>query len=88
MGSNSSKEEEVIISQAGNSGGATSNVEKPVVPTHLEITGIAAACILLCIAAYWVYKKFRRSIEKSVQNSIRQAEQVANRGTVQLDSVV
>lgn len=76
MGGTQTKEEEVIISQAGNSGGATNDVaqsqQAPL--TALEVTGIVTSCILIALLAYLAFRLIKKAIEKKIKKEVSKAK--------------
>ncbi len=72
MGKEYSKEE-VIITQAGNSGGQTDTVSGRPQWTELSaggICGIIAICALVFIFAHFLYKKFRASLKSTIRAEV------------------
>lgn len=73
MGGRSSKEE-VIIAQAGNSGGATNDVTQKQPLTIAETAGIASTCLFIALLIYIVYRLVTRAIERKIRKELSKSK--------------
>lgn len=71
MGSTQSKKEEVIIAQAGNSGGQSTDVQQSKTPTTLEITGILSTLVLVLLLTALIYRCIRKTLRKRINKEVR-----------------
>lgn len=69
MGGSSSKEEEVIIAQAGNSGGQTDEIKQSFGAS--EITGIINCIAVLILLAIVIFKGIRKNLRKGIDKHVR-----------------
>lgn len=75
MGSQQTKEEEVIISQAGNSGGATNDVaQSQRALTALEVSGVVTSCLLIALLAYLAFRLIKKAIERKIKKEVSKAK--------------
>lgn len=73
MGAKESKEE-VIIAQAGNSGGATNDVSQKQPLTAIETTGIVSTCLLVALIIYLTYRYLLRAFEKKIHKELSKSK--------------
>lgn len=72
MGKNQSKEE-IVIAQAGNSGGQTSDIDKFTIKNWLEV---AVVVLALGVIIAYLYGKCRKRIHKKIRDEIRASQQL------------
>lgn len=73
MGSTQTKEE-VIISQAGNSGGTSNGTSFAV--SWKEAMGIVAFCAVIIIIVAYAVHKLKKHLEKKIQQEIRRSQEL------------
>jgi hypothetical protein len=73
MGTNQSKEE-VIISQAGNSGSTSGGVTKPL--SVGEIMGIVAFCLDVVAIILFIAYRVKKSMEQKIRKEIRRGQEL------------
>lgn len=69
MGGSESKEE-VVIAQAGNSGGVSATEEKAHSYTMMEIVGIVAICLFIAGFMMYIWKRVERALQKKIRREI------------------
>lgn len=75
MGYNQSKEEkEIIISQAGNSGGTTATTGT--VFTLWEVGMAFLVFVVICTLGYMVWKKCRRNMERKIRREVARSHEL------------
>lgn len=74
MSGQQTRQEEGIISQAGNSGGATNEASQPnEILSALEHTGIVSSCLLIALIAFIALKLAKRASVKRNQKEASKA---------------
>lgn len=77
MGGSTSKEEEVIITQAGNSGGISANANQNQATGYnlYEIVGIILICVIIGIIVMCIWKKIQKALEKKIRREIAKSRE-------------
>lgn len=77
MGGSTSKQEEVIITQAGNSGGISTNTNHSQVNGYSlwEIIGIVVVCMAIAIVVLCIWKKMQKSLKNSIRREIARSRE-------------
>lgn len=74
MGTNQSKEE-VIIAQAGNSGGSTAGIEK--IGLVRDVIGLVLVVLILCTLLWYWYKRCYQNMKEKARRSVSRSQQLA-----------
>lgn len=77
MGKNQSKEvkEEIIIAQAGNSGGSTTTQSQSNGVSRWEVAALLIATIIVLGVLFYCYRKVKKNLEKKIRTEIRRSQE-------------
>lgn len=75
MGSNSSKEEkEVIITQAGNSGGISTNIQGKF--SLVEICVFILVIFMVLVLGYFIWNYCKKRLEKKIRREVTRSQEL------------
>lgn len=75
MGAKQSKEE-IVIAQAGNSGGSTTSQENSKGVSHLELAAVLIGALLIVGIAGYCYLQARKKFRATIRREIRKSQEL------------